>query len=262
MFDIKKIIENNNLISKPELRNFMIEYMIENNLENYVRNISLSSGYKKYGFYNDILQKINVNYDKIIEELSKNCNYKNNLINCINVNSILINTAVHELTHAEQKKIIIDKTKEQIIRKALCRSFTESFRPLYLTNHDDYIIEYNAILKAKIITAQIMIDSGLGCYSNFNTMLYKFLYGAYFIKKNDERLSPIEYFEKLNGNQNYKNYSKLNYENISSIDKILYGLPLTEHEFKKIYNLNRQNNINIFNYFDETKKGAQYGKYR
>lgn len=249
MESIEKILNKKELITKDELIDFMVDYIFENNLDNYVDGITMKTGYNSYGMFFRYKKSININYDKLIIYLMnyfKNFNEKYYYA----INTSIITTAIHELKHVEQLKITREFLKDPKIIKILKESYIKTNTPLYKTNHDDFIIEYNADIAAQFELIDILEKQNINRLIDTTEFLYYTLMNK-FINRKEGVLSPLEYFLKLDNEFNYSNVYSEQFSNISELDKILYGLPLEGKNYQKILELRKQKHINFLNYFDK-----------
>lgn len=261
MENIINKIKNKQILTKADLERFTSLYVNENRLQNEVRDISLSyvQDDNEFAYYDNDEKKIFVAYNYILKEVKENND--NNFYSYIipnplyeDVNLQLLQVILHELKHAKQHNIIKNCSKDEVIINALIDSFKYSQCNLYNEYNSEFIIEYNAELEASMELNELIVNNNLPDYNENIDKIIRNI-GLYRYRSNQYR-SLLHIFNYLVMSQSYSEfflkdiyYNNYDYNNISSLDKILYGLPLEDKEVKLIDNLKNKQKVKTFEYF-------------
>lgn len=247
MFDLKKSVNDKKLITKVDIKNYIIDYVDENNLSKQVNKLTFEERTDSYGHYQRESKTVNIPYQRLLESYINKIGKpikEMDTYDFIILNSSFLNIVNHELTHAMQVKILNDRSKDIVILKALQESFENVKSSVYKFMHDDYIIEYNAKLEVQFKILNILLDNDLGEYGNFLKPIYDDLIDIYSKTK-----CPLENYNYLVNSKNKEFFDNYDYSKISTQDKILYGLPITTNEKEKIKALRFMGNTNLYKFF-------------
>lgn len=266
-------------LDKKYIQEIIKTYIITNNLNSIVRNVKIDTyGNSLAVFMNDTLI---IRYNSILDYVKKCHNYnpKNaSKYSYIDINNEILSIIFHELTHVEQKKCIIEKTKDKIIREYLKEGFLMPSRKItfekgllpmyelvtgnnsfhlkeiknankepnsfYQKYHSFIPIEYNANLEGLLKTIDFTDDIGLINNKYQKSNIYKYLL-TYYIVNPFGCKSPVETVNDLRSIETNRD----DFKNISELDKVLYGLPIENETYQKIMEIPKQKSIKFREYF-------------
>lgn len=230
------------LLTKQDVEKFAYDYIEHNKLDKQVNNISFTCRDNNWGNYSQTEKTISLNHDLLLsylEDTNKNNDNKN-----IRINLNYIKVILHELKHANQMKTLQTRNKNVVIINALNESFEYVYSKLYDRAHDKFIIEYNADLESLIELNNLLNKFNSTYRKEITDEIYKKLSKYYILYD-----CPLKLFNILSNNPNTDYYDNYNYNKISLQDRILYGLPIKKSEIKKIKELKKHKEIDMYKHF-------------
>ena len=230
--EYKELLLKHESINEEFLKRFIVDYVITNNLHNYIQDVRFDVVGKTLALYIPMLKKITLNINAIKNAMDPN-------MHIIDQNNSILATVIHELTHAEQKKIIIEKTADPRIIEVLRTSYSDrdKQRDVYKKFHDLFIIEYNANLNGTFKMIEYMNELGIVNKKAYATYIHNLLMNFYVF---DELgvMAPIEKYEIIAHQKYEQEHEK--YAHLSEFEKIVYGLPIEAKTYQKIHDLRKK----------------------
>ena len=203
----------NKLITQNELIEIIKEYIDNHEINNDLKNIIFDDNIESYGGYDYDNKIIYINYNKHLNKKKENY--------CINVNSELLNTTYHELSHIMQKKRFNDGS---MLGKIYFNEYMELLcnKEKYNQRHASYCMEYNASFMANMYTNKYLYNG-----INLKIIQKNLVLARILLYRNDRYPTMIT-------KPPIYDYDEINY-----LDRFLNGLPLKEEE-KEIINKEKE----------------------
>ncbi|MEG2010682.1 MAG: hypothetical protein RR067_01635 [Bacilli bacterium] len=233
------------IIDEEFIFEFIFKYIEENYLEDYIKDVTFSTNTNAIAMYYSNNNRINLNLVKILKA-TKEMLYSGQSNDVLSINTTVLATVIHEIVHAEQRKIIKENSKDQKIVKILKESFKDRAfcSQLYKDHHDYFLIEYNANIEAKFKITEIInqmdnLNKKAQSMYLHDTLMQTYVFDELGV------MSPLEKYKIIK-----KDFTELeDYSNISEYEQILYGLPIKSKTMQKIYDLKKQKKYDSENYF-------------
>ena len=248
MIDVINKMNDHHIIEKDDILKIIADYISKNNLEKYLCDVVFSSETNHLAHYNISTNKVVLNDDRIINSCYKLFDglqkiYQINEDNyAYFINFYYLYIIYHELTHVSQKaqyEKYCNKYNVFNYLYELCIVLREDEINFYKENHDIFPMEIEANNNGYLKAYQLMNYTNVPI-KEIKIMYLQYLFSLlYNYKKIDAQKlqNPIELLSnenKLVSLRTIKNLLKK--DELSKIERLNLGLPITLSEYKSIEN--------------------------